>query len=181
LLDDTKHKLNEASFFLLKAKSSLTNPVELSYYLSAFVSAVRSATWSMQKEFESNSRYKNWYKRKREQMKDNNIFTIFKDLRNITVKEGKLKFNRRINVSFNENISVSGSVGFKVIRQGKVIRESPPPEVPSKMKTEKKDKGFSVEVFLDNAPDEEGYGLCEQYLDRLVTLVNEAERMISDE
>jgi hypothetical protein len=51
-LQDTKHKLYEASFFLDKVKSSIAeNPDVLSYYLSAFVSAGRSVTLVMQKTF----------------------------------------------------------------------------------------------------------------------------------
>jgi hypothetical protein len=172
VLEDTKHKLEEASFFLGKVKSCLDDLIVLSYYLSAFVSAGRSVTWSMQKEFEDNSTYKNWYKEKREQMKNDNIITIFRDLRNITVKEGKLKFNKRLNVSINEEISRSESVGIKVIRKGKVIRESPPQELPSKSGSESVDKVSKpnrVEVLLDSAPDEEGIRLCEQYLNKLVT------------
>ena len=49
-LQDTKHKLNEASFILDKVKSSIAEkPDVLSYYLSAFVSAGRSVTLVMQK------------------------------------------------------------------------------------------------------------------------------------
>jgi hypothetical protein len=51
-LQDTKHKLNEASFILDKVKSSIAEkPDVLSYYLSAFVSAGRSVTLVMQKTF----------------------------------------------------------------------------------------------------------------------------------
>ena len=183
LLDDTTHKLNEASFFLVKAKSSLTNPEELSFYLSAFVSAGRSVTWAMQKEFGDNSRYVIWYEEKHKQMKNDRVFTIFKDLRNITVKEGKLKFNRRINVLINEKISISDSVGFKVIRNGKVIRESKAAEHAAAVAdSEKNVVGVTVpnkvEVILDNAPGTEGIELCDQYLKRLRTLVGDAENMI---
>jgi hypothetical protein len=59
-LQDTKHKLYEASFFLDKVKSFIAeNPDVLSYYLSAFVSAGRSVTLVMQKTFvKKNPKYK---------------------------------------------------------------------------------------------------------------------------
>lgn len=182
LLDDTKHKLNEAGFFLVKAKSSLTNPEELSYYLSAFVSAGRSVTWAMQKEFADNSRCLVWYEEKQKQMKNDGVFAIFKDLRNITVKEGKLEFNRRINVSINEKISIGDSVGIKVIRNGKVIRESKAEEQTAEVTdAEKNTVGLSepnkVEVLLDNAHGTKGIELCDQYLKKLRTLVEDAENI----
>lgn len=172
LLDNTKHKLDEASFFLDKVKSSLTNPIELSFYLSAG----RSVTWSMQKEFGDNSRYLKWYDEKKQEMRNDEIFTIFKNLRNITVKEGKLEFKRNINVSVNEEIGITDSVGFKVIRNGEVIRESKSDDRSTKeSKPEKNSNTVSqtnkVEVLLDNAPGREGIELCDHYLNKLKTLV----------
>lgn len=183
LLQDTTHKLNEAGFFLVKAKSSLTNPEELSFYLSAFVSAGRSVTWAMQKEFGDNPGYLIWYEEKQKQLRNDRVFTIFKDLRNITVKEGKLEFKRRINVLINEKISIGDSVSFKVIRNGKVIRESKPQEHAVEVTdSEKNSAGVTepdkVEVILDDAPGTEGIELCNQYLKRLRTLVDDAENMI---
>ena len=80
----------------------------------------------MQKEFNHNLRYLIWYRAKQEEMKKDNIFTIFRYSRNITVKEGKLEFKRRINVPLNEQINITDSVGFKVIRKGEVIKEFKP-------------------------------------------------------
>lgn len=182
LLDDTKHKLNEASFFLVRAKSSLTNPEELSFYLSAFVTAGRSVTFTMQKEFGNNSRYGIWYK-ERILMINDIIFTIFKHLRNITVKEGKLEFKRKVNLSpINEKISSTTSVGFKVIRNGKVIKESNPNKQDAIPDSEKKTiEPNKVKVFLNIFPIPEGIELCDQYLKKLRILVSDAESMIRNE
>jgi len=154
--------------------------MELSYYLSAFVSAGRSVTWAMQKEFGDNSRYQIWYEEKQKQMQDDHILTIFKGLRNITVKEGKLEFKRRVNVSINEKIGITASVGFKKIRNGKVISESNPEEQAAKIPGSEKNafevsEPNKVEVFLDEFPVTEGIELCDQYLKRLRTLVGDAE------
>ena len=64
----------------------------------------------------------------------NNTFTIFRDLRNITVKEGKLEFKRRINIALKEQINITDTVGFIVIRKGEVIKESKPEEPPIRVK-----------------------------------------------
>jgi hypothetical protein len=82
-LQDTKHKLNEDSFFLDKVKSFMDdNPDVLSFYLSAFVSAARSVTLVMQKTFvKKNPKYKKW------DMSLNKTFDIFKNLRNLIIHE----------------------------------------------------------------------------------------------
>jgi hypothetical protein len=94
-LQDTKHKLYEASFILDKVKSSIAeNPDVLSYYLSAFVSAGRSVTLVMQKTFvKKNPKYKKWYAKKKSNMIRNKTFVLFENLRNLVIhKEGRVQF-----------------------------------------------------------------------------------------
>ena len=103
---------------------------------------------------------------------------LFNRLRIITIhRQGKIKFRRKVHLTINENIPRQDSVSFKVIRNGKVIKESNPEEQSAKIPDVGKktmDEPNKVEVFLDNArkyaPDKEGIELCDQYLKRLRTL-----------
>ncbi|MBI4170855.1 MAG: hypothetical protein HY514_04115, partial [Candidatus Aenigmarchaeota archaeon] len=47
-------KLNEAKFFLKKMVEAEKNLDEFPYYTSAFISATRSITWALEKEFSKN-------------------------------------------------------------------------------------------------------------------------------
>jgi hypothetical protein len=150
-LEDTKHKLEEASFFLGKVKSCLDDPIGLSYYLSAFVSAGRSVTWVMQSEFGKNQEHKEWYEMKMKDMTEDNILDFFNSVRIITIhQEGKVRFRRKISV---------------------YVIEPPPIEQPTPSR--------EIELFLENAPEKNGIKLCNQYLQKLSDLVTDAEKMIN--
>ena len=183
LLDDANHKLDEANFFLNKAKLSLTNPIELSFYLSAFFSAARSVTFVLQKELKNNKNKKflNWYKEKQIAIGKDKILQLFNRLRNITIHEkGGVLFNRKVNLTINENIRTNDCVNFSVIRKGKIIRASPAQideKLSLQVNTNSTPETIDVEVFLDNAPNEEGIKLCSQYLIKLYDLIHEAERI----
>jgi hypothetical protein len=180
-LENTKHKLAEASYFLGQAKLSLTEPVILSYYLSAFVSAARSVTFVMQFEFGKNQEHKEWYEKKQEKMKTDRIFSIFKDLRDITIhQQGKVRFKRKILVQISEPpIINSETLGFKLIRNGKVIKESNPIHAPPVINSETPDIKPEVKVILESAPQRNGIDTCNKYLEKLNKVVSDAETMVN--
>ncbi len=187
VLEDTKHKVEEASFFLVQANSLVTEPTLLGYCLSAFVSAARSVTWVMQREFGKNQEYKSWYQKRQKEMKNDNIFLLFRELRNITIKEGKLEFTRIVTREIEEPpITVHDERGFEVIRDGKVIKKTKPFEHVTNPVSENSSFANleqpkpSIRVILENAPDNEGMELCTKYLKKISDLVSEAEKMMNE-
>jgi hypothetical protein len=59
-----------------------TNPVVFPYYLSAFVSALRSVTYYLQKQYAHDERFKEWYAQKQEAMKADLVLKMLHEKRN---------------------------------------------------------------------------------------------------
>ena len=57
----TRHKAKEAEFHLLQSKEHYQEDDEFSYFLSAFLSAARSITFYMQKQYGKHSGFPKWY------------------------------------------------------------------------------------------------------------------------
>jgi hypothetical protein len=64
-----RQKFSEAAYFYNSMLPHRTNPVVFPYYLSAFVSALRSVTYYLQKQYAHDERFKEWYAPKQEAMK----------------------------------------------------------------------------------------------------------------
>jgi hypothetical protein len=61
-----RQKFSEAAYFYNCMLPHRTNPVVFPYYLSAFVSALRSVTYYLQKQYAHDERFKEWYAQKQE-------------------------------------------------------------------------------------------------------------------
>ena len=57
----TQHKVKEAEFHLRQAQERYQEDEEFSYFLSAFLSAARSITFYMQKQYGKHSGFPEWY------------------------------------------------------------------------------------------------------------------------
>lgn len=121
---EIENKLEEAQYFLNQMKKYLDNPKVLGFNLSAFITAARSITYFMQKEYVHNLRFENWYNSKQEEMKKDTICKFFHNLRNANVHTELPKTKRDVTVSLTDSYSVSDSVSVKIIRVGRVIHES---------------------------------------------------------
>ena len=80
-MTNTRDKLNEASFFLSQMKIATNNKDSFRYYLSACVSALRSVTFFMQKEYAHTTNFSSWYNEKQTQLKADKISAFFNDQR----------------------------------------------------------------------------------------------------
>jgi hypothetical protein len=70
-------KLLEAQYFLKQMKLVYQDDDEFRYNLSAFLSAIRSVTWHMQKQYERVQKFKRWYEAKRSEMKSDTELKLF--------------------------------------------------------------------------------------------------------
>jgi hypothetical protein len=72
----TRHKIQEAEYFLFKTKPTLEDDNVFYYNLSAFLSAARSITYYMQKQYKTGKSKKDkkdfdeWYRPKQQKMRD---------------------------------------------------------------------------------------------------------------
>jgi hypothetical protein len=83
-------KVGEADYFLEKLKEVQGNYDEFSYVLSAFSSASRSITFSLQAVMSKYPDFDTWYEPHREELKSNKLARYFVDLRNYLQKVGEV-------------------------------------------------------------------------------------------
>jgi hypothetical protein len=81
-------KVGEADYFLEKLKSVRLNYAEFSYILSAFTSAVRSITFSLQAVMSKYPKFQTWYELEQTELKSNSLAKYFVNLRNHLQKIG---------------------------------------------------------------------------------------------
>lgn len=95
-LYSTRHKLNEAKYFMSQIQSIYSQYLEegtgelfytLHYNLSAFYSAARSVTLYMQKEYSYKQGFSEWYELKRAEMKNDPELKFLVWARNLYLKE----------------------------------------------------------------------------------------------
>jgi len=86
-------KLAEAEFFLDRMASCGANVFEFRCYFSAFVSAARSVTFSLQAVMSDVGGFKEWYVKKREQLGEEPLARLFVQMRNEVLKTGDTSIN----------------------------------------------------------------------------------------
>lgn len=83
---NARKKLNEAKYFLSMMEKTKGDEAFF-FNLSAFFSAARSVTFFLQKEFNDDPDFLEWYADEREEMKKNPLFKLIRDTRNFVLKE----------------------------------------------------------------------------------------------
>ena len=81
-------KVAEADYFLSQMKLKATDIHELRFLFSAFVSAARSVTFSLQAVMSGYPDFATWYRPRQERLKQSELATFFVDLRNHLQKVG---------------------------------------------------------------------------------------------
>lgn len=77
-----RQKFDEAAYFYNGMLAHRTNSVIFPYYLSAFVSALRSVTYYMQKQYAHDPRFEEWYAKKQSEMRSDPVLKLLHDKRN---------------------------------------------------------------------------------------------------
>lgn len=81
-------KVAEADFFLTQLKAHTDYPQEFGFYFSAFVSASRSITFSLQAVMSHYPGFQEWYPKRQEKLKQSELARFFVELRNHIQKVG---------------------------------------------------------------------------------------------
>jgi hypothetical protein len=95
-----EHKVFEADYFLGKLKKGVNGPDEFAYILSAFLSATRSITLSLQACKSCFPNFDEWYTIRRDKIRNSRLSQFFLHLRNLIVHIGVIPF---ILTGSNEN------------------------------------------------------------------------------
>lgn len=182
-MTNTRDKLLEARYFLERMKELQSERVSFRYNLSAFLSAARSVTFVMQKEFKKVPKFDEWYKNKEEEMKRDKTMKFLLEQRNIAVKEKLANPRRHTKISIICGITVTPSVSTVTKHSdGTVeIEESTTsincPKYPSESMEEIKDLWFFRDIPGDKhvTPDDDVITVCEEHIFKLEKLVDECE------
>ena len=160
-MTETREKLLEAKYFLGRMIENQSARDAFKYNLSAFLSASRSVTLFMQKEYDKVSGFKEWYAKKQDEMKNDPFMKLLVDKRDLTIHQRQVEFKGKISVVIAETIHMSESVSFKLVRQdGTVVEGGSKPSFPSsEVKHEPKAKAEWVWYFHDLP--EKDIRLCE--------------------
>lgn len=105
-------KLEETKYFLIKMEESIDDLAKFKFNLSAFLSAGRSVTFYLQKEFTHNPKFDKWYPKKQDEMKDDSLFKYFNDKRRTVVHIKTIDVRGHHKTSLNDIVTVSDSVTF---------------------------------------------------------------------
>jgi len=95
-----RQKFNEAAYFYNAMLPLRTNVVRFPYYLSAFLSALRSVTWYLQKQYSNDQRFADWYPQKQAGMEADPVL--------------KMLNQRRVAVVHREPFDLHFKKGFKM-------------------------------------------------------------------
>jgi len=80
-----RQKFDEAAYFYNGMGGHRRNPIVFPYYLSAFVSALRSVTFYMQSQYSRDERFAQWYAEKQVEMRADPVLKLLKDKRDIAL------------------------------------------------------------------------------------------------
>ncbi|MBE9595110.1 MAG: hypothetical protein IMF19_16720 [Proteobacteria bacterium] len=166
----TRHKLQEAEDFLSKMEQTLEDDNVFYYNLSAFVSAARSITLYMQKQYKTGKSEKDrkdfdeWYRLKRQKMKDD--------------PELKYLFNARNEALHTETIE-TGATRIKISTVGLTVGKDTPEaeqvkEAESKPSAQSSPK--TVRRFFPEFKDMDVMEFGEKQLVKLTKIVEECEK-----
>jgi len=81
-------KVAETDFFLEQLKTHVEYSQEFGYYFSAFVSAARSITFSLQAVMSHYPEFQEWYPKRQEKLKQSELARFFVEIRNHIQKIG---------------------------------------------------------------------------------------------
>ena len=96
------HKIGEADYFLEQLKNCHSWDREFNYNFSAFVSAMRSITFSLQFVMSKYPGFDDWYKIRQEKLRSSKLAKAFVEFRNHAQKTGIIPIAKER--SFNEGI-----------------------------------------------------------------------------
>lgn len=94
LLAETRDKYQEAHYFIERMMHEYHNPQPFRWSLNAFLQALRSVTFILQKDLSDYSGFKDWYVAEQQpSMKKEELLRRFLEGRNLVVKERNLEVN----------------------------------------------------------------------------------------
>jgi hypothetical protein len=197
-MTETRDKLNEANYFLERMKDTQSSYYAATqrgrdafrYDLGAFLSAARSVTFFMQKEYKGavgkNTNFETWYSLQQTQMKSDETMVFLLEQRNKAIHQGSVQPHGITAISVVEHnpitefvVAVSIPVNATEEERKNLIAEATPPEpLPAPpiepTQTSTTQSWFFNELLQKGLPSDV-VTLCEEHIAKLERLVDECE------
>jgi hypothetical protein len=142
------------------------------FHLRVFLSAARSITLVMQKEYAHTPGFESWYEHQQEEMRKDGLLTFFKELRNTSIHQKTV--NPRFQSSFTVGDLFAMPSGSTIVlgdnKKATYLTNASIAEVATKGVT----KIHAIQKwYFDEKSDEDLITLCERYLSSRNMLVYE--------
>ena len=184
----TRHKLDEAAFFLGRVREHYFDVLEddgqgrpFLYYLSAFVSAARSVAWVMRSQYGRSEGWESWYKSRQPELEDRALLRRFAEIRNKSEKTGPLQVGIRLRLSpvaegSPQHGEPSNARHPKLQEYRVTITQvDPPSDAPRSLEA----SIDALECALPELGDDDLLQCCSRYFDLLKRLVEDCEERFS--
>jgi len=176
-MTNTREKLVEAKYFLERMIENHAERDAFKYNLSAFLSAARSVTLIMQKEFGNVPGFTDWYSVQQGRMRDDSKMKILANKRDLTIHQEPVRPRAHVDLSATGHVIVTASVSMVVIHaDGTVERRdstpSTPPPAPAKT-----EPTVEWHWYFDEIPDTDVITICKEHVGKLESIVAECERL----
>lgn len=161
-------KFREAHYFIERMMIDYHEPDQFRFNLNAFLQALRSVTFVLQKDISHRDGFEEWYPERQERMRQDPLLRKFVDGRDIVVHEGNLAMNSKAEVGLFRGRKLKLAVEIAV-----------PIHVPSKHLVENM-APISKFVDPDHSAIDEQYGVRREWVatelgdDNVVTLCDRA-------
>jgi hypothetical protein len=176
-MKDTFDKLDEAKYFLSQLKVNIINVSKFKYNLSAFLSAIRSVTFFLQKECGHLPGFKEWYSEKQESMKKDPCMTFFNEKRISEIHIQRNPLRKETKVTYHDEVSLVDSVIVFLVRSdgSADIRQSGPGVHKMGEKVEPKAEHL---WYFEDFKDKDLIQLCEEHIIKIETLLNDYKKIL---
>lgn len=161
----TRHKLGEAGYFLSVLKETYEDDNTFAYNLSAFLSAARSITLYMQKQYKRRNGFTEWYRPKQTEMRTDPELAFLNNARAEDIHEETM----RTGATREATATARAFITREGTRKNKQVEETKPkPPAQSGSKT--------VRRFFPRIENGGVIEFCERQLTKLTKLVEECEK-----
>jgi hypothetical protein len=173
-MSDTREKLQESEYFLERMTLTQDERDTFKYNLSAFLSASRSVTLIMQKEYNKISGFKQWWAKKQGKMRSDEAMNLLNEKRVMTIHTQPVRPRAQVNVTIKEHVTISDSVSIVITHADGTVdrRESEPAPPPEPAKTE---SNIEWRWYFAELPKKDVLTLCKEHKAKLDALVKECE------
>ncbi len=136
-------KLQEAVYFLEQMRSTTENPDAFRWNLSALLSAARSVTFYLEKEFSREPGFREWYQERREEMAADAEMRFFNEARVNSIHIRAVSPQTVRHVRIHDSMRGRDAIHVDIVRDGEIVetRDSgpstgePPAPRPSESRT----------------------------------------------